>query len=251
MPRYLVPASAFEGDTLRVDGHLARHLARSLRVIHGERITVVDDAGVEHGVVIDQVSARLLTARVAWSRPAAGEPALQLHVVHALIREFADVVADLTHAGATAIYPVLTSRTVVRPPANRCRGQVERWQTVAAEAAQLAGRVRAPAVSTVGRLADAMAALPERTRILACTVDAQAPLSRIDIDTAAPLALVIGPEGGLEAAELAELMARGATSVHLGPRVHPARNAGSLALSLALARTGCLDHAPPPPPWPG
>jgi 16S rRNA (uracil1498-N3)-methyltransferase len=66
--------------------------------------------------------------------------------------------------------------------------------------------------------------------------------------TAAPtppsdVALVIGPEGGLDEADLDALHRANAAYVHLGPRTLPSRLAGAVATALLLAGAGDLDSA--------
>ena len=60
--------------------------------------------------------------------------------------------------------------------------------------------------------------------------------------------LVIGPEGGLDPADLSTLADAGAVNVHLGPRTLPSRLAGAVATSLVLAAAGELDAAAAPRP---
>jgi len=201
-------------------------------------------------VIVETTQPGVVGGRRVWTRAAAGEPRLRIDVVHALIREFADVVAGLTQAGASAVHPVLTARAVARPDPARSDRRIERWRAVAAEAAQLAGRVRAPSITAVQPLAEVVSSLATGTRILVCTLDARTPVGKLDIARTQPLALVLGPEGGLDAAEQRLLVDAGGELVHLGPRVHPAKTAGSIAVTLALEAAGDLDEIPPPPPWP-
>jgi len=62
------------------------------------------------------------------------------------------------------------------------------------------------------------------------------------------IALVIGPEGGLDASDLDALSGVDATCVHLGPRTLPSRLAGAVATALLLAGAGDLDFAAEPLP---
>ena len=56
----------------------------------------------------------------------------------------------------------------------------------------------------------------------------------------APLALVVGPEGGITEAEASLARERGAAIVGLGPRVLRTETAGVLAVAIALHRMGEL-----------
>jgi 16S rRNA (uracil1498-N3)-methyltransferase len=248
MPRLFVTRAQVSSGSLTVEGDPARHLAGPLRVRPGELIRVVDDGGEEHGVRVEVVERARVTGSIIWSRPAAGEPRLHLAVVQALIREIDEVVAGLTEAGAAEIHPVAALRSVSRPDPERAAARLRRWTEIAREAAELAHRATVPIVHPAAPLDGALARLPEGSRILVCMVDASVPLARIEVDAARPVALVIGPEGGLAPAEVAVLLGAGAEMVHLGPRVLPARHAGMVAAGLLLGRAGDLDSALPSAP---
>jgi 16S rRNA (uracil1498-N3)-methyltransferase len=246
MPRFFIPASAVAGGVAVIEGDDAAHLARSLRAAAGERVVVADDGGVEHGVRLVAVSAERVEGEVEWSRPATGEPRVEVHVVQALAKDGMDeLVEALAEVGASAIWPVLTQRTVARPDARRAEHRVQRWQAIARNAAGLAGRAQPPVVHEMRDLAGALAALPQPVRVLACGLDASTPLARIAPAPRAGdrVALVIGPEGGFDAADAAVLQRAGAEAVHLGPRVLRARLAGVVAVSVLLSVSGELDDS--------
>ena len=249
MPRFFVPQGAVAGGRCVIEGADAVHLARSLRARPGERVVVVDATGIEHGVVLEEVDAGRAAGAVAWSRPATGEPAVRVHVLQALPAEGMDAAVEaLAEAGAAELWPVLTRRTVARPDAERAARRVERWRAIAREAAALAGRAGPVPVHPPRRLEEALASLPPGTRVLACAPGAAAPLAALDPDDRRPLALVIGPEGGLAPEELAAIRAAGGGEVHLGARVLRARLAGAIAVAVLLARLGDLDAAAQPAP---
>jgi 16S rRNA (uracil1498-N3)-methyltransferase len=249
MPRFFVPAAQVsEAGAVLLDGDAA-HLARSLRATVGERLVLVDDAGREHGVRLLAVSSDRVEAAVEWTRPATGEPRLELHVVQALAKEgMDDVVEALAEVGAAAIWPVLSTRSVARPDPRRAEHRVERWQAIARNAAGLAGRARVPQVHPLAPLADAVRRLPAGTRMLACAVDGEVPLAEWDMAGATRVAVCIGPEGGFSPEELAALRSDGATMVHMGPRVLRARLAGVAACAVLLARAGDMHDGVAP--WP-
>jgi 16S rRNA (uracil1498-N3)-methyltransferase len=243
VPRFFLPPGAVDAGRAVIEGPDAAHLARSLRARPGERIVTVDAGGTEHGVVLEEVAAARTTGRVEWSRPATGEPAPQVHVLQALCAEDMDAAVEaLAEVGAAAIWPVVTRRTVARPDDERAARRSQRWRSVARQAAALAGRARPVPVHPLQGLPEALRSLPPGTRLLACATGAGSPLG----DAAkghpgGPLALVIGPEGGLTPEELAAVRAEGGEEVHLGPRVLRARLAGAVALGIVLDRLGELQ----------
>jgi 16S rRNA (uracil1498-N3)-methyltransferase len=248
MPRLFVSREQLSDRRLAVEGAPARHLAGPLRIRPGEVIRVVDDGGEEHGVRIDRVERARVTGSVVWSRPAGGEPRLRLAVVQALVREMDEVVAGLAEVGAAEIHAVMALRSVSRPDPERTAARLRRWNEIAREAAELAHRAAVPTVQAAAGVGSALDRLPDTSRILVCMVDATVPLARIEVDPDRPAALVIGPEGGLTPAEVDLLRDAGAETVHLGPRVLPARYAGVVAAGLLLGRSGDLDAPLSPAP---
>jgi 16S rRNA (uracil1498-N3)-methyltransferase len=236
---------------VRLTGRDALHLAQSRRTRVGETLVVVDSARIEHGVVVDEVSRDAVAGWIVWSREATGDPRLRTHVLQALPqRGMDDAVEALSQVGATHIHPVLSSRTVPQPGEAASLRRLERWRTIAREAAQLAGRACTPLVHPIATLEDACAALPRDAKLIAAAVYAERPLARARIDVDRPVAIAIGPEGGFDAAELDVLRRAGAALVNLGPRVLPSRLAGAIALALVLQRAGELDAATTAAPTP-
>jgi 16S rRNA (uracil1498-N3)-methyltransferase len=243
MPERFFVAGAVRDGEIAVRGELAHHLARSLRMRAGDSIVVVDGEGREHGVRLRTVAAGVVEGDISWSRAATGEPRLRITVIQALPRErMEDCVDILVEAGAGEIRPVLTERVVSRPPGDRVAQRVRRWQAVATEAAQLAGRGMIPRVHAPAGLDDALAALAAGTRVLACTFDGHPSLAAVDVDSERPLALCIGPEGGFGERDLGVLRDAGAELVHMGARILRTRYAGAVACAVLLARSGDLSE---------
>jgi 16S rRNA (uracil1498-N3)-methyltransferase len=241
--RFFIDTEAATPSGVVLEGSLAKHLARSLRMRAGDSIVVVDPQGHEHGVVLRSVGADRVAGDIAWSRPATGEPRLRITVIQALPRErMEDCVDVLVEAGAAEVRPVITDRVVSRPSSDRLPHRVHRWQAVATESAQLAGRGTIPRVHAPVALPDALAAVGTGARVLACTFEGEQSIADTDVDARRPLALCIGPEGGFGERDLDTLRRAGADTVHMGPRIVRTRYAGAVACALLLARSGDLSE---------
>ncbi|EQD64924.1 Ribosomal RNA small subunit methyltransferase E, partial [mine drainage metagenome] len=70
------------------------------------------------------------------------------------------------------------------------------------------------------------------------TLDPQATLRIRDLPALSAAQLVIGPEGGLDAADLLMLRAAGARGLALGPRVLRTETAGLAALAMLQSHLG-------------
>ncbi|MDQ2961444.1 MAG: 16S rRNA (uracil(1498)-N(3))-methyltransferase [Candidatus Dormibacteraeota bacterium] len=239
--RFFIDQAPDAAGNVHIDGPVARHVARSLRMRAGDAIVAVDPDGREHGVRLRDLTAAGVEGVVEWSRSATGEPRLRITVVQALPRVRMDDCVDiLVEAGATAVQPVVSERVVSRPDPSRTGGRTLRWQAVAQEAAQLSGRGIVPRVHATMDLATGLSALAAGTRIVAATFNGTRPLASLEVDRAQPLALCIGPEGGFGARDLRILHDAGAETVHIGPRILRTRYAGAVGCALLLAAAGDL-----------
>lgn len=250
VPRFFVEPDQVSGGRATLTGADANHLSRALRAVAGETIVIVEDGRIEHGLELDEVTPSRVSGAIVWSRAVDGEPRLAVHVLQAIPAQAMDATVEaLTEAGAATIRPVLTHRSVSRPDPSRVIHRLERWRAIARESAQLAGRAAPPNVHSIRPLREALSELPPGARILVCVIGQDAvPIMSAVPAPPADLGLVIGPEGGLDAADLSALIESGATNVHLGARTLPSRLAGAVATSLLLGAAGDLDAAVRPRP---
>ncbi len=144
------------------------------------------------------------------------------------------IVEKATELGASEIHPVATRRTVVS------RLNLERLQAHAVEAAEQCERLTVPPVHGLKPLEDVIAAWPAgRHLYVAAERRGMTPLAEAIRPEGGPVAILIGPEGGFEPAELDRLSQLGfATLVGLGPRILRADTAAVAAMALwqALAQ---------------
>jgi 16S rRNA (uracil1498-N3)-methyltransferase len=145
----------------------------------------------------------------------------------------------LTEAGVDEIVPWQASRCVTRWRDARGEKSLGRWRSTAREAAKQARRAWLPAVTDAHSTAQVAAVLGGAATALVLHEEATEPLSRIALPAAAgAVVLVVGPEGGIAPAELAEFERAGAIAVRLGETVLRTSTAGVTAAAIVLAATG-------------
>lgn len=168
-------------------------------------------------------------------RPPAAEEGPVL-VFAAVKREAMDLIVEkATELGAAALWPAITARS------NVSRVGVERLRAIAIEAAEQCGRLTVPEVAAARPLASIIGDWPaERTLLVADESHAAPPLAAVLAGRApALLALLTGPEGGFEPAELDALRRRPfVLTAALGPRILRAETAAIAGLALIQALAG-------------
>ena len=239
--RLYLPGDRLAGPEVMLTGPEHRHLARVLRARPGETLTLFDGAGGEVEAQVVRVDRTETELRLGTRRAVAG-PTVAITLFSAVPRgpRMDFLVQKTAELGVARIVPVLTERSVARPDSEA--GRRARWQKIAQEAARQCGRADVPAVDAPVPLAEALAlpGLPprrlalferERGRSLGAALAASAP---------APTALLVGPEGGFTAPELAAAGAAGFEPVGLGERILRVETAAIVAVALVAGASGML-----------
>ena len=143
LPRPEAAARAL-GSTL--PDHVAHHAREVLRLRAGAEVHVFDGAGHEWHAVLDEVSRRIVSARMLQAVAARAESPLRLVLAMAALKgdRMELVLQKATELGVAEIWPVVTFRTdaAARPALEGSRA--ERWERVASGAAEQCGRATVP-----------------------------------------------------------------------------------------------------------
>ena len=204
----------------------------------GERVDLTDGAGQLAECVVTAASAGVLEVAVL-TRRAAARPDPAVAVIQAIAKgdRAEQAVETMTEVGVDVVVPWQAERCVVRWREDRADRALARWRATAVQAAKQSRRAWFPEVAEPA----GTAAAAERVRgaDLALLLDPEAPdsLARTVIPDHGSIVLIVGPEGGISAAEYGLLRAAGATGVRLGPTVLRASSAGAVAAALVLGRS--------------
>jgi 16S rRNA (uracil1498-N3)-methyltransferase len=239
LPVHLAPtlAGVGPGAEVTVDGDEAHHAVAVRRLRVGEQVVLTDGRGTSVRGVVASTGKRVFTAvveEVARHEP----PAPEVVVVQAIPKgdrgELA--VEMLTEVGVARIVPWAASRSVAVWKGDRAEKSLGRWRSSAREAAKQARRSWFPDVSEMASTADVVALVSEADLAVVLHEDATDPLATVEVPTGR-LVVVVGPEGGLTADEVAAFVGAGAVSVRLGSEVLRTSTAGLAAVSALLSRT--------------
>lgn len=241
------------GSRYVLEGSEARHAGVVQRRRSGERVDVVDGAGVRLRCVISAVEPGRLSLDVV-ERHEEPPPSVALVLVQALAKGDRDELAveAATELGVDAVIPWQAARSVVVWRGDRAAKSRAKWVATVRRAAKQSRRAQIPevepAVDTGGLaavvrqvVADGGVALvlhERATTPLAQAVRSDATGDEVSRDGGTRVLVVVGPEGGIADEELAELTGAGATAVRLGPHVLRTSTAGPVALALLSDRLG-------------
>lgn len=213
-PRVYVDPPLQEGQQIALDAATSHHMVRVLRLNAGQIITVCDGRGNDYRATLlpprGQGRQMQVWVDLGSCQPNKAEAAHVLHVGVAPIggERFERMLEQLAELGVAMVTPLLTEHTNVR---QLSEPKIQRWQRVASEASQLAGRGSPLRIQPPLRL-DRYVQAGRNGCLLHQAADL-APSERFAFDH-----LAIGPEGGFSAAEVSMANGCGWKCWSLGPR---------------------------------
>lgn len=222
--RFFVSAGEIAGERFPLPASIERQVRTVLRLRDGDRLVLFGGDGSELACRLDGAE-----CVVEERRPVVTEPRHRLTIVQALLKGDAleDLVRQATEIGVARFRLAVTERCVARELSDR---RLERLRSIAREAAEQSERGIVPAVDAPVDLRDAFSG----DAVLLYERDAPMRLSAID----PPAAVIIGPEGGLTAAEVEAAAAAGVRLAGLGPRILRSQSVAAAAAAVVLSRTG-------------
>lgn len=229
LPVFLHPGP-FEGSVL-LDGPEGRHAVSVKRIQAGEQIMLVDGHGTHATLRVTATRGKDVLEGEVESQGVEEPPRPRVTVVQALPKaERSELAVDLaTQAGADAVVPWQAQRCVAKWVGPKAAKGVAKWEAAALSAAKQSRRTRIPEILDVHTTAQLAELIAGKTALV-LHEDSATPLRGIDLDTD-EIVLIVGPEGGIGAEELAQLTAAGARAVKLGPEVLRTASAAMVALS--------------------
>jgi 16S rRNA (uracil1498-N3)-methyltransferase len=236
------------GELAVVEGDEGFHAATVRRIRRGEELVLGDGTGSLARCVVEQAGRDGLQARVLarWQVPLVAPP---VTVAQALPKaERTELAIELaTEAGADALVAWQAAHCVARWDGARADKGLRRWRAVARAAAQQSRRAHIPSVDGVLSTAALVQRIGEVVAsggaVLALHESAVGRLTDLSLAQAKSVMLVVGPEGGIAADELAAMTGAGAVAVRLGPTVLRTSTAAAVALGALGVLTPRWDPA--------
>jgi len=196
----------------------------------GASVQLFDGSGHEYRGELVEVGKKQVTVELNEALPGLAEPGLRIHLGQGLSRgERMDwAIQKATELGAVEITPIITERCEVRLKDERADKRLAHWRQIAVSACEQCGRSVIPTIHPPSPLQEWLAVEAELKLVLHPVAE---PLSAHQ--RPATLAFLIGPEGGLNNAEVEQARGAGFQPARLGPRVLRTETAPVVALSIA------------------
>ncbi len=232
------------GSSILLPPEEARHAHTVLRLRTGARVELICD-GRRLLAEVEKGAQNAVALKCLEPLPST-EPSLAVTLFQGLPKgdKMDMVVQKATELGAVCIVPVLMNRCVARPSEKDLKKRQERWTRIAREAAKQSGRCCLPRIEIPLELSRLGEAFPLPQVLIAPWEEASGFGPRALFDACphpASLGILIGPEGGIEPAEMEQLKAWGFLPFTLGKRILRTETAGLAALAAVMSLYGEME----------
>ena len=241
MTRFFIEPHELQAEFLTLTGENAKH-AKVLRLKCGEEVLVCDGEGRECLCAVTDISDGSVGLSVITRRESETEAKVRVSVYMAFPKadKLEHVIQKATELGAYEIVAFPSARCISRPDEKSLSKKVERWQKIAASAAEQSGRGRIPQVLVLPSYKAALERASLADQALLFYENERATTLRMALQSKEyqTVSLLTGPEGGLEEAEVRQATDAGLSVCTLGRRILRCETAPLCALSAVMYDAG-------------
>ncbi len=235
MPKFFIDPSQRDEDKITILPPDAHHIARSLRMAVGDKITVSDDTGTDYECTLAEIRDEYALCEIISSARGEAEPPVEITLFMAYPKadKLETVIQKAVELGACRIVPFESSRCIKRPKADREEKQLARHQRIAHEAAKQCGRSILPTVERTCSFEEAISLAARADLPLFCYEgggESIRTLAEAKSD-AKSVSIVVGSEGGFSPEEAEAARRAGLSFATLGKRILRCETAPLFALA--------------------
>jgi 16S rRNA (uracil1498-N3)-methyltransferase len=242
MPRFYCPDALGVGTTVALAPALAHHV-HVLRLQPGDELTLFNGDGGQYLAQLAEVGKKSASAVVRAFVEIDVELPFEITLAQALpeAAKMDWIIEKAVELGVAAIQPLAAQRSVVRLSGERAEKRQQHWQGVIVAASEQCGRNRLARLAPLDDYPRWLAQTDMHRRVLLTPRANQSLPDWARHQPPQALTLVVGPEGGLTAAEEDLAIARGALALGMGPRVLRTETAGLAAVAALNALWGGMQ----------
>ncbi len=239
-PRIYHPELLTVGQQVALSDDAANHVGRVLRMGAGQALQLFDGSNQLFEAEILRADKKSVVVNLLSGETDDRESPLHIHLGQVMSRgekmEF--TIQKSIELGVSLITPLFSERCGVKLDPERLNKKIQQWQKIAIAACEQCGRNRIPEIRPAMDL-EAWCAEPEDGLKLNLHPRACASINTLPLPVER-VRLLIGPEGGLTANEIAMTAEYQFTDILLGPRVLRTETTALTAITALQVRFGDL-----------
>ena len=241
MTRFFISPEEMKENPILLIGENAQH-AKVLRLKAGEEVMVCDGQGRECLCTVEDFPSGEYRLTVKEHRVCEAEAAVKVSIYMAFPKadKLEHVIQKATELGAYEIVAFPSGRCISKPDDKSLKKKLERWQKIAASAAEQSGRGRIPQVIALRSYQEALERAAQADKAILFYENERATTLRMALEAGEyhSISLMSGPEGGLEEKEVGQALSAGLQVCTLGRRILRCETAPLCGLSAVMYASG-------------
>ena len=231
MPRFFVKTEQIQNETITILGEDVKHIKNVLRKDKGDKIEICNqENGKTYNCQINNIGNNSIIAKII-EQIEEQEDKIKIDIYQGLPKadKMELIIQKSVELGANAIIPVVMKRCVVKIDSKDETKKIVRWQKIAESAAKQSGRNEIPEIrhiATIEKISnliineyDCLIVAYENEKNNTIKKELLKLKEILQEKGKINIALLIGPEGGLEEKDVELLKQSGAKIVTLGNRI--------------------------------
>lgn len=229
MPKFFVTQEQVKNDTIEIVGKDVKHIKNVLRQKIGDKITICNnDILQDYECEISKIEENKICCDIKEILNTSSESNIKVTIFQGLPKadKMELIIQKSVELGVFDITPVEMKRCVVKLKENDKKKKIERWQKIAEVAAKQSGRNQIPKINDIIQIKNICLELEKYDIVLvAYEKEENNTLKQVLKQlkereyNELKIAVVIGPEGGIEEQEIEMLKENGAEIITLGKRI--------------------------------
>lgn len=228
MPRFFVKTEQIKEKQIIIIGEDVKHIKNVLRKQIGDKLEICNqETGNTYKCEIVEIKEKEIINNII-EETSNTESKIKVDIYQGLPKadKMELIIQKSTELGVNSIIPVNMKRCVVKLDDKTENKKIERWQKIAESAAKQSGRNMVPQIHKIIKVEELASLAENYDSVIVCyenekinSLKSQLLKLKEQKNSDIRIAVVIGPEGGLEEKEVDYLKQNGAKIVTLGSRI--------------------------------
>ena len=227
MPKFFVPTNQIEKDKIVIQNDDVNHIKNVLRAKVDDKIDICDyNTSKNYVCKIEEIEDKVIRCKIIEEIDSNVESEVKVSIFQGIPKadKMELVIQKSVELGAYDITPIEMKRCVVKLKEKDKTKKIQRWQKISEVAAKQSGRDIIPNINNIININKLCESLEKYDLVLVAYENEKFntlknELIKIKNNKKVKIAIIIGPEGGIDKAEIEQLEKYNAKIVTLGNRI--------------------------------
>jgi len=242
MPKFFIESNQINNNTIKIKGEDVNHIANVLRKQIGDELNICNSTTSDNFLCkIIEINKESIICDIIERIENKSDNSPNITIFQGLPKadKMELIIQKCTELGVNEFVPLQMERCVVKLDSKNEAKKIERWQKIAETAAKQCGRNNIPKVENLINIKKLCNLLDKYDIVLVAYEQEKENTLKIKLKDIKDkkninIAVVIGPEGGIEASEIEELKDSGAEIITLGERILRTETVGIAMASIIM-----------------